>query len=84
MARIKAVKRPSSTLVVIAGRLGARDMRRFEHACSPALAAPRAELIVDLRRVTEMDSVAAALLRRMADRGAVIHGPTVRSGSDRT
>jgi hypothetical protein len=57
-------------------------MRRFEHACSPALASARAELVVDLRRVTELDGVASALLRRMAERGAIIHGPAGRSESD--
>lgn len=83
MARIRAVKRQASTLVVVEGRLGARDMRRFEHACSPALASARAELVVDIRRVTELDGVAAALLRRIADRGAVIHGPAEKPKSDR-
>ena len=47
-------------------------MRRLEHACAPALVSARAALVVDIKRVTEVDRVAAALLHKIADRGAII------------
>ena len=75
MARIRAIKRPTEVRVVIAGQLGAADMRRLEHACGPALTSERADLIVDLKRVTAIDGVAAAHLRHMETRGAVIKRP---------
>jgi anti-anti-sigma regulatory factor len=73
MARIKAVKRATPMTVVVVGRLSARDLRRLEHICSPALVAAHADLILDMRRVTQVDAVAAAMLNRIAARGAVIH-----------
>jgi anti-anti-sigma regulatory factor len=72
MARIRTVKGALSTRVVIAGELGAGDMRRLEHACGRALTSAHPDLILDLTRVTELDGVAAAHLRRMATRGAII------------
>jgi anti-anti-sigma regulatory factor len=72
MARIRAMKRPSSIVVVIAGRLGAGDMRRLEHACSPALTRSDPDLTVDIRHVTDVDAAAEALLQRFAARGARI------------
>jgi hypothetical protein len=72
MARIRAMRRPSSTVVIIAGRLGAADMRRLEHACSPALTVPDPNLTVDLEHVTEVDAAAEMLLQRFAARGARI------------
>jgi anti-anti-sigma regulatory factor len=75
MARIRTIKRPTEVRVVIAGRLGAADMRRLEHACGPALTSERADLVVDLKRVTAIDGVAAAHLRYIATRGAVIRNP---------
>jgi hypothetical protein len=58
--------------VVVAGRLKAADIRRLEHACSPALTSPRADLVVDIQQVSELDRVALTLLQRMASRGATI------------
>ena len=75
MARIRTSKTPSSLRVVVAGRLSAVDMRRLEHACAAALTHERAELVIDLKRVTAMDDVAAAHLRHMAKRGAVLRKP---------
>lgn len=72
MARIRAVHRRSSTVVTVSGRLGAADMRRLEHACSPALTTAQVQLTVDLSRTTEVDHVAEVMLQRMATRGAVI------------
>jgi hypothetical protein len=72
MARIRTMKRPSSTVVVIAGRLRAGDMRRLEHACSPALTSADPDLTVDIRRVTGVDAAAETVLQRFAARGARI------------
>ena len=75
MARIRASKRPSRTVVVVAGRLGAGDMRRLEHACSPALTRADPKLTVDITHVTELDAAAEVLLQRFAARGACIRRP---------
>lgn len=72
MAKIRAIRGSNAVRVVIVGPLGASDMRRLEHACAPALTSARAELILDLARATDIDSVAEAHLQHMASRGAVI------------
>lgn len=72
MARIRTIKSVSPLRVVVTGRLGAADMRRLEDACATALTAERADLVVDLRRVIAVDAVAAAHLRHIARRGAIL------------
>lgn len=72
MARIRSMSRPPATVVRVAGRLGAGDMRRLEHACAPALIRRDPNLTVDLRDVTEVDEAAELLLLRYAARGARI------------
>lgn len=72
MARISAVQRHAITVVTVSGSLCARDMRRLEHACSPALTTAQVQLTVDLTRVTDVDRAAEALLKRMVTRGALI------------
>jgi hypothetical protein len=76
MARIRTLKQSTAIRVVIAGRLGAADVGRLEHACSAGLISERAQLVVDLQRVTEIDCVADAHLRRIANRGAIIKRAT--------
>jgi hypothetical protein len=50
-------------------------MRRLEHACASALIVkPPLHLDIDIRRVTEIDATAAAILERLNERGAVIQG----------
>jgi hypothetical protein len=75
MARIRTIKRPAAIHVVVTGRLRAVDMRRFEYACAAGLTFEPARLVVDLERVTEIDNVADAHLRRIATRGATIKRP---------
>jgi hypothetical protein len=75
MARIRVTKQRNTTCVVVAGRLRAADIRRLEYACGPALMAARADLIVDLTGVSDVDRVAAAVLGRIAGRGAIIRPP---------
>jgi anti-anti-sigma regulatory factor len=72
MARIRSMSSPSATVVTVAGRLGAGDMRRLEHACAPALTRRAPNLTVDIRHVTELDAAAGVLLLRFAARGARI------------
>ena len=75
MARIRALRQASHTRVVIAGPLKANDMRRLEHACGDALTSAELHLILDIRRVTTIDTVAEAHLRHIASRGAEIRRP---------
>jgi hypothetical protein len=50
-------------------------MGRLEHACAPALISDALLLEIDLRHATSIDRSAAAVLERMAQRGArVIRG----------
>jgi hypothetical protein len=72
MARIRATRQPALTRIVVEGRLRATDMRRLEQACAAALESPQLQLVLDLTRATEVDGVAAAHLRHMVVRGAVI------------
>jgi anti-anti-sigma regulatory factor len=72
MARIRVKKQQTTTRVVVAGRLGAADVRRVEHACGPALTSAQADLVVDLTSVSDVDHAAAALLNCFASRGAII------------
>ena len=72
MARIRTLKQPAAVRVIVTGRLGAPDMRRLEHACATVLTSERADLIVDLHQVTDIDDVAEAHLFHMARRGAII------------
>jgi anti-anti-sigma regulatory factor len=72
MARIRVIRQHLTTRVVVAGHLSAADTRRLEHACSPALTSPTANLVLDLTEVSDVDNVAAALVGRMASRGAIV------------
>jgi hypothetical protein len=72
MARIRTIKQPPAIRVVVVGRLRASDIGRLEHACSAGLTCEPAQLVLDLQRVTDIDTVADAHLRRIAIRGAVI------------
>lgn len=75
MARIRGVRDVSCFRVCVTGRLTATDMGRFERACAPALTTPVPALEIDLRRITDADGIAKAVLKRMADRGARIIWP---------
>jgi hypothetical protein len=56
--------------VSVSGKVSAADMGRLEHACSPALISDALVLEIDLRCATSIDRSAAAVLDRMARRGA--------------
>jgi anti-anti-sigma regulatory factor len=72
VARIRTAHNEQRTVVIVSGRLTATDMGRLEHACSPALVNLRPRLEIDMRNVTYTDETAAAVLRRMVQRGAVL------------
>ena len=72
MARIHRVRQDDTIRVTLSGRLSAADMGRLEHACAPALVMHPMALEIDLRSVTSIDRSAAAILERMAERGARI------------
>jgi hypothetical protein len=72
MARIRITLDGDCLCVHIAGRLTATDLRRLEHACSPAPTTDRVRIELDVARVTAMDSAAAAFVSRMTERGATI------------
>jgi hypothetical protein len=61
--------------VKVTGHLTVRDMRRFEHACAPALTSPFIALEIDLSDVDTTDRAAKLLLSQMAHRGAHITPP---------
>jgi anti-anti-sigma regulatory factor len=82
MARIHTSRQNETVRVTLSGRLSAADMGRFEHACAPALIKHPVALEIDLRGVTSIDQSAAAILDRMADRGArIVQGCSTTSGS---
>lgn len=72
MGRIRTTRKEDYTIVIVEGRLTAADMGRLEHACSHELICSTPRLEIDLSRVTYIDDTALALLRRMAERGAVL------------
>jgi hypothetical protein len=72
MGRIRTTHRHQRTIVVVEGRLTASDMGRLEYACCRELISNAPRLEIDLSRVVCIDATAAAVLRRMADRGATV------------
>jgi hypothetical protein len=74
MARIRAIRSGGVTRVLVSGRLSSADMGRLEHACAPALTSEAIPLELDLRRMTDADRTAQALIDRMVTRGARVSG----------
>jgi len=58
--------------VTVQGCLRARDLRRLERACGPALEHERPPLTVRLESGPDIDESARAYLDRLANRGAVL------------
>ncbi len=73
VARISSTQRDGTFHVSITGTLGAKDLRRLERHCGPALEHARLALEIRLRGVTRMDESARMYLHRLEGRGAVIH-----------
>jgi hypothetical protein len=57
-------------------------MGRLEHACAPALVSHPPNLELDLRRVTNADATAGAVIERISQRGARITGPVPLRASE--
>jgi len=72
VARIWTSHHNDTLRVALSGRLSAADMGRLEHACAPALVIHPAALEIDVQNVTSIDRSAAAVLGRLAQRGARI------------
>jgi hypothetical protein len=72
VARIYRSRHDDTLRVTLWGRLSAADMGRLEHICAPALLAHHVALEIDMHGVTSIDRSAAAILDRMAERGARI------------
>jgi hypothetical protein len=75
MARIRSAHHRDVLRVKVSGRLSIADMGRLEHACAPALTSHAANLELDLRRVTNIDATATAVLERIFQRGARVARP---------
>lgn len=69
MARITGLNTETGLMVAIAGTLGARDLRRLERVCGPAVE-QRQRLHVILKRGSSVDEFARAYLDRLRAHGA--------------
>jgi hypothetical protein len=72
VATISVANRASGYEVRVDGKLRAADLKRFEHACGPALEHKKLDLIIVLSEPSAMDAAAGAYLTRLEARGAVI------------
>jgi len=69
MARITGVETETGLMVAIAGPLAARDLRRLERVCGPAVE-QRQRLHVILKRGSTVDEFARAYLEQLRAHGA--------------
>jgi hypothetical protein len=83
VARIRSYTAAGCRHVTVKGQFTARDIRRFEHACAPALTSAALALEIDLSGVSTSDETANLLLDHMARRGARITSRPGRSAPDR-
>lgn len=72
MARIWMTSVEGRYLVTMSGHLSARDLRRLEQMCGPALEQPTLPLTLRLKGAVSIDPPARAYLHRLIDRGAVL------------
>jgi hypothetical protein len=76
VARISVKTIDARSRVTVTGSLLARDLRRLERACGPALERRHVSLELRLGGVHRMDGAARAFLQRLLDRGARIVNST--------
>ena len=72
MARMRMMLVPGGYLVAMSGHVAARDLRRLERLCGPALEQPRLPLTLRLSRSSTLDLSAQAYFDRLVRRGAVV------------
>jgi hypothetical protein len=72
MARIWMKAVGGRYLVTMSGHLSARDLRRLEQLCGPALEQPTLPLTLRLKPAVSIDAPAQAYLHRLVERGAVL------------
>lgn len=83
MARISVKTIGAWSQVTVTGTLLARDLRRLERACGPALERKDVALELRIGGVSRMDRAARAFLDRLRDRGARLvrsTAPPLRAG----
>jgi hypothetical protein len=71
MARISAAEGDGGLVVAVEGALGARDLRRLERACGPAIE-QRRSLRITLTPGGHMDAAARAYVEQLRARGALV------------
>ncbi len=71
MARISAAEAGGALVVAVEGTLRARDLRRLERACGPAIERRR-PLRILMKPGGGMDPVARAYVAQLQARGAVV------------
>jgi hypothetical protein len=74
MARISITRTGGISRITLKGRLEARDLKRLERACGPALQERLVPLELDIDHVISVDDAADAYLERLRARGARIRG----------
>jgi hypothetical protein len=72
MARIWVKPAHGRYIVTMSGHLSARDLRRLERLCGPALEQQQLPLTLRLRRASSIDQSARAYLDHLVERGAVV------------
>jgi hypothetical protein len=82
MATISVARASAGYRVTIRGTLGARDLKRLEHACRDALQHERLPIELDVGAVTHTDDAARTYLDRLRARGASLVGDPALLHSD--
>jgi hypothetical protein len=72
MARMSVKRSSGRYCITMRGRLSARDLRRLEQLCGPALEQKTTPLTLRLTRTTSTDPYAEAFLDRLVQRGAIL------------
>jgi hypothetical protein len=72
MARISMKSVEGRYLVTMSGHVSARDLRRLEQLCGPALEKATLPLTLRLKAAISIDRPAQAYLHRLVERGAVL------------
>ncbi|GAB4086972.1 hypothetical protein GCM10028784_36020 [Myceligenerans cantabricum] len=82
VSMIEIATSPTTTTLVIAGELDLQERDQFPGIAARVVGLRRQLLVIDMCRVTFMDSTGAAFLISLADSGAKRGGATVIRGAD--